>query len=175
MNILDKTWLEGVKRAYPECFTNVKVLEIGSLDVNGSMWELFEECEMTGVDWIEGPHVTHVMKASETDFAPEYFDVLMSFNHLEHDPFWKDSITHNLPALKPGGLIILRWATHSSGKHGPEFDPTHAGGYYPKDMAEVKEFLLDQGLIVERTSQDHNPYIGLMANIVAKKPPHETT
>jgi len=168
MNIMDKTWLEGVKRAYPEFFNGVKVLEIGSLDVNGSMWELFENCEMTGVDWIPGQNVTHVMKAAETSFDPGTFDVLMSFNHLEHDPFWKESINHNLPALKDGALLILRWATHSSGKHGPEFDPTHGGGYYPKDMPEVLEFLKDNKLKVVSQSQDHNPYIGVMANIVAK-------
>lgn len=168
MNIMDKTWLEGVKRAYPQYFTGVKVLELGSLDVNGSMWELFEDCEMTGVDWIAGPHVTHVMKAAETSFEPETFDVLLSFNHLEHDPFWKESLAHNLSALKPDALIILRWATRSSGKHGPHFDPDHKDGYYPKDMLEVLEFLRDQGITILSQSQDQNPAIGIMANILAR-------
>lgn len=175
MNLLDKTWLEGIKQAYPQYFHDVKVLELGALDVNGSMWELFENCEMTGVDWIKGTHVTHVMKCSETDFAPGTFDVLMSFNHLEHDPFWRESIAHNLPALKDNAFIILRWATNGSSQHGPEFDPTHTGGYYPKSIYEVAKFLGEQGVKVISQSQDHNPAIGLMANIIAKWKPNDLT
>jgi SAM-dependent methyltransferase len=124
---------------------------------------------MTGVDWIAGPHVTHVMQASQTDFPQQSFDVVMSFNHLEHDPFWEESLLHNLPSLKDGGLFILRWATHESGKHGPEFDPTHQGGYYPKTLEEVVTFLQSNGLKILERSKDINPYIGMMANIVARK------
>lgn len=170
MNELDLNFVELAKKEYPEAFKGVKVLEVGSLDVNGNVRGPFENCTFTGLDWAEGKNVDIVVPAKETDFKTNTFDVLLSFNHLEHDPDWTESLGHNFPALKSGGLILLRWATRNSSAHGPEFDPHGKLGYYPKDLGEVVEFLESEGIQVLHKSQDHNPYIGVMANVIAKKP-----
>lgn len=170
MNQLDLNFVAHAKEHYPEYFAKgIKILEIGSLDVNGNVREPFEG-DFTGIDWAPGKNVDIVVPAKETTFDPEIFDVIISFNHLEHDPDWTDSLGHNFAALKHGGLILLRWATRNSSAHGPEFDPHGEHGYYPKDLEEVLEFLQQfGGLEILDRSRDHNPYIGVMANVIARK------
>ncbi len=169
MNILDQNFIDKAKGLFPEFFKGKKVLEIGSLDVNGNLWASFVDCEMTGVDWIAGNNVTIVAKAHETKFEDETFDVLMTINHLEHDPIWQESLGHNLPALKKGGLFLARWAGLGSGKHGPEFDPNGDNGYYPKSINEVQKYLLEQDIKIKTAYNDTNPYIGQMCNIIGIK------
>lgn len=170
MNELDLDFIALAKEKYPEAFNGVKVLEIGALDVNGNVRGPFENCEFTGIDWAEGKNVDIVVPAKDTEFSANTFDVLLSFNHLEHDPDWTESLGHNFPAVKSGGFLLLRWATRASSAHGPEFDPHGEQGYYPKDLEEVMEYLQKQGMEILFRSRDHNPYIGVMANIIAKKP-----
>lgn len=169
MNQLDLDFIALAKEKYPEAFSGVKVLEIGALDVNGNVRGPFENCEFTGIDWAPGKNVDIVVPAKETAFDNNTFDVLLSFNHLEHDPDWTESLGNNFDALKEGGLMFLRWATRASGAHGPEFDPHGEQGYYPKDLNEVVEYLEGKGIQVLHKSQDHNPYIGVMANVIARK------
>jgi hypothetical protein len=38
----------AIKKSYPEFFTNAKVLEVGSLDINGSIRPFFENCDYLG-------------------------------------------------------------------------------------------------------------------------------
>ena len=170
MNQLDLNFIEDAKALFPEYFNGKTVLEIGAQDVNGNVRGPFEDCIFTGIDWIAGKNVDIVVPAKETTFDPETFDVLLSVNQLEHDPDWTESIGHNLPALKRGGLILLRWAGVGSAPHGPEYDPHGKLGYYPKRMSEVLSFLKEQGIEVLKEYGDHNPYIGPMMNIIARKP-----
>ena len=46
-----------VREHYPNSFKSARVLEVGSLDINGSVRELFEKCDYTGVDLQMGPGV----------------------------------------------------------------------------------------------------------------------
>lgn len=169
MNVLDLNFIEKAKELYPVFFEEgVKILEIGAADVNGNVRGPFAG-EFTGIDWAAGKNVDIVVPAKETCFADGSFDVILSCNHLEHDPDWEDSIGHNLLALRPGGLLLLRWAGIGSAPHGPEFDPHGEHGYYPKSMAEVLTFLLRQNMNILLQNGDHNPCIGPMLNIIAAK------
>lgn len=169
MNILDLDFINLAKERHPEFFgKGKKILELGALDVNGNVRGPFEG-DFTGVDWTEGKGVDIAVPAKETDFKPETFDVLLSVNHLEHDPDWQESLGHNFPALKRGGLLLLRWAGMGSSAHGPEFDPHGEHGYYPKGMPEVVEFLKQQGIVIDLEYGNQNPYIGPMMNVIAKK------
>lgn len=169
MNVLDLNFINKAKAEHPESFKGKKVLEIGALDVNGDVREPFEDCIFTGIDWTAGKNVDIVVPAKETEFDNEVFDVMLSVNHLEHDPDWEQSIGHNLPALKRGGLILLRWAGMGSSPHGPQFDPHGAQGYYPKSMPQVIEFLKGKGIDIITEYGDMNPYIGPMMNLIARK------
>lgn len=169
MNILDLDFIKRAKEQHLPFFLGKHVLELGALDVNGNVRDPFDNCTFVGVDWIEGKNVDVVAKASETTFEPETFDVLLSVNQLEHDPEWQDTLGHNLPAIKKGGLILLRWGSTRSAPHGPEFDPHGKLGYYGKDIPEIADFLKANGCKILDSYEDHNPYIGIMANIVASK------
>ena len=169
MNQLDFKFIFIAKAAHPEFFNGKKILEIGALDVNGNIRSPFENCDFTGIDWAPGKNVDIVVPAKETTFDNETFDVMLSANHLEHDPDWELSLGHNRAALKTGGLILLRWATRNSSAHGPQFDPHGEQGYYPKDVNEIVEFLEKNNCEVSHQSTDLNPYIGVMGNVIAKK------
>lgn len=169
MNQLDLKFIEKAKAERPQFFTKQKVLELGALDVNGNVREPFEKCDFTGVDWVDGKNVDIVMRGAQINVPPESFDVLLSANHLEHDPEWEATLTAGINALKEGGLILLRWATRKSSAHGPEFDPHGKQGYYPKDVPEIVNFLLRQHCIILDQYCDQNPSIGVMGNVVSRK------
>ena len=63
-----------------------RVLEVGSLDINGSVRPLFENCNYTGIDLGEGrgvdvvAHVTDYHRLDDNEF-----DVVISTETLEHD------------------------------------------------------------------------------------------
>ena len=66
------------------------VLDIGSIDINGSPRHLFD-CEYTGVDRVEGKNVDVVRRGE--DYILEYegsgHDVLLCLNTMEHtNNFW---------------------------------------------------------------------------------------
>ena len=48
---------EAVRNTFPQYFNGKKVLEVGSLDINGSIRDLFQNCEYTGIDLGEGKGV----------------------------------------------------------------------------------------------------------------------
>ena len=50
-------YVTSIKSNYLDYFKNKKVLEIGSLDINGSVRTFFENCDYTGLDVGEGKGV----------------------------------------------------------------------------------------------------------------------
>src|SRR5688572_11224246 len=81
-----------LKRKYPDYFHNKKVLEAGSLDINGSIRHFFSNCWYTGVDVGPGKGVDIVSPIHEIR-APNEFDVVCSTEMLEHDTYWVDSLS----------------------------------------------------------------------------------
>jgi SAM-dependent methyltransferase len=71
---------------------NMSVLDVGSMDVNGSLRPIFEErnCIYTGLDIGEGKNVDVSMELGQPfPFDDNSFDVVVSSSCLEHDPaFW---------------------------------------------------------------------------------------
>lgn len=169
MNQLDLDFIELAKKRHPLYFTKRDVLELGAQDVNGNVRGPFEDCRFVGVDWIEGKNVDVVAKGSEMKLPKRDYTVLLSANHLEHDPEWEATLRAGLAAMKDGSLILLRWASRQSAAHGPEFDPHGKLGYYAKDIPEVQDFLIAEGIAIDLTYYDQNPCIGRMANLIACK------
>ena len=52
-----KNFINGIKLRFPFYFKNVRVLDFGSLDVNGNNREFFENVDYVGVDIDEGKNV----------------------------------------------------------------------------------------------------------------------
>lgn len=110
-------FIKQVKAEYPEFFTGKKVLEVGSLDINGSVRGYFTDCDYTGIDLGEGPGVDYVSKAHEY-VCPETHDAIISTEMLEHDKFWADSLKRMYGNLKVGGLLVLTCAGPTRAEHG---------------------------------------------------------
>ena len=80
-----REFVAEIKRTYPDLFSSKKVLEVGSLDINGSIREFFTECAYLGVDLAAGPGVDLVSRGEDLDFPDESFDVVASCECFEHN------------------------------------------------------------------------------------------
>jgi len=120
-------WCKKIKIDYPDYFINKRVLDIGSLDINGNNKELFENCDYVGLDVIEGKNVDIVCIAHE--YKPDkLFDVVLSTNALEHDIYYKKTLRKMVKLLKSGGLMFIsaphEWHEHGTVEHKPEHSGT---------------------------------------------------
>lgn len=106
-----------VKQRFPLFFQNRKVLDVGSLDVNGSNRNLFENCNYIGLDVAQGKNVDVVCIAHEYNAENESFDTIISTNALEHDIYYELTLKKIVSLLKPGGFLIFSVA-NSFGEHG---------------------------------------------------------
>jgi SAM-dependent methyltransferase len=100
--------------------SEVKVLDVGSYDVNGSYKHLFNEQKYTytGLDMEDGPNVDIVLRhpydweAIETDS----FDVVISGQAFEHIEFFWKTMEEMTRVLKKDGLLCLI-APNGFGEH----------------------------------------------------------
>ena len=115
----NREFLAYLRNSYPENFHQAKVLELGSMNHNGSCRDHFTECEYTGIDIAPGPCVDIVVAAKNTLFTPDQFDTLISFSMVEHDPDWRESLSHNMQWLKSGGLFAMCWGAENNIPHAP--------------------------------------------------------
>jgi SAM-dependent methyltransferase len=108
----------SVKNRHPTLFKNTSVLDVGSLDINGSNHYLFEEnYDYVGIDIIEGRNVNYIGR-SHTYHREEPFDVAISTECFEHDEFWKESFQNMYNLLKPAGLLMFTCASEGRNEHG---------------------------------------------------------
>src|SRR3990167_9908795 len=96
---------------------NLKVLDVGSLDVNGTYRDLFVSWDYTGLDLAEGSNVTVVARSAyDWGLPDESFDVVVSGNVIEHVQapwLWFKEASR---VLKKGGLLLVT-APVSIGTH----------------------------------------------------------
>lgn len=95
-----------------------KILEIGSYDVNGSIRPFFENSDYIGVDLIEGKGVDFVRDGHTLDYLDESFDMVISCESFEHNPYWKETFLNMIRMTKLGGLIVFTCATTGRPEHG---------------------------------------------------------
>ena len=112
------SFFEELKGKFPDLFQLKHVLEYGSYDINGGIKKYFTRCEYTGVDWREGPGVDIVSLMHEfekTLWFKRMWDVIVTTSAIEHDPYWKESLTRCMEILKDGGSLIVTCG-------GPEYE-----------------------------------------------------
>jgi SAM-dependent methyltransferase len=110
-------FITRVKERYPDNFTGKTVLEVGSLNINGSVRPFFTKCKYTGLDITTGPGVDVVSPIHE--YQPrELFNTVISTEMLEHDSHWRKSLKQMVHLLMPGGLLIITAAGHGRAEHG---------------------------------------------------------
>lgn len=95
---------------------NGRVLEVGSLNVNGSVREVLKVD--IGIDMRPGNGVDRVMLAED---LPEHFgaefDSMVSCDMLEHCENWRGAIRGMWHVLKPGGWMLVTMANMRKGRH----------------------------------------------------------
>lgn len=101
-------------------FHRAKVLDCGSLDINGNNRFLFTECDYIGIDVGAGANVDYISLIHNWDEPDGHYDTIISTEAFEHDPFWKESIANIIRLLRPGGLFIFTCASGGRGEHGTE-------------------------------------------------------
>lgn len=106
-----------VKERFSEHFSNCRVLDVGSLDINGNNRFLFENYQYVGIDIGEGNNVDVVCKGHEYK-SDEKFDVVISSECFEHDMYYRETILNCYDLTKSGGLFTFTCASTGRPEHG---------------------------------------------------------
>lgn len=94
-------------------------IEIGSWDINGSVREFFNTSNYLGLDVYEGKNVDRVYDGCDLNFLdPNSFDVAISCECFEHNPYWRQNLRDMVRATKPGGIVIVTCASRGRFEHG---------------------------------------------------------
>lgn len=107
-----------IKEIFPNHFNGKKVLDIGSLDVNGNNRFLFENCNYIGLDVGEGPNVDVSCPGHIYDAPSDQFDIIISTEVFEHDMHYRETVKNIIRMLKPGGAFIFTCASGQRPEHG---------------------------------------------------------
>ena len=113
------TFVKETKNIQPSFFSNTRVLEIGSRSVTNqpSIRKLFNNCDYTGVDISDGLNVDVVSKGHEFK-NNQPFDIVISCECFEHDPFWVLTVQNMIDHLKWNGMLIFTCASTNRTEHG---------------------------------------------------------
>ena len=100
---------------------DINVLEIGSLDVNGNIRDLFDFTnEYTGIDLEKGPNVDLVLSGIDIDKLDKNFDIIISCECFEHAKDWKIIFEKMCQISKPNSFIVISVASTGRVEHGTE-------------------------------------------------------
>jgi len=105
--------LEHVERLVQKYLANkptIKIIDIGSYDVNGSYKPFFSRpnWQYVGVDLVAGPNVDIALTSPyRLPFDSYSVDVIVSGQAFEHIEFFWLTWLEMVRVLKPGGLIFL--------------------------------------------------------------------
>ena len=83
-----REFITEVKTRFPQFFTKKRVLEVGSLNINGTLRDFFSKCDYTGIDVGEGKGVDIVCEGQKYDGPDNSFDVCAYAECFEHNPYW---------------------------------------------------------------------------------------
>lgn len=111
-------FFKQVKKTFPEFFEWKNVLEVGSLNINGTVRDNFENCNYIGVDLDIGPGVDLAVQGQDLKFPNESFDITTSAECFEHNPFWEETFMNMKRMTKKNGLIVFTCAGLNRPEHG---------------------------------------------------------
>lgn len=119
-HIEQRDFCQKIKARLPKHFYNVNVLDIGSLDINGSNRYLFigQDGTYTGIDVALGRNVDAVSKGHEWSAPDGFYDTIISTECFEHDMHYEKTLKNIVRMIKPGGLFIFTCATTGRPEHG---------------------------------------------------------
>ncbi len=157
------------------------VLELGSYAMHDhDPRPLFKGAKYLGLDARPGPGVDLVGLAHDLpELVPDpAFDVVLSLQALEHDPFWKSTLKAGMKALRRGGVFVVTCAGPKWKPH--EYDTSPLPGYYRnvstgEIVGALVESAAELGLEVERIQGMYPDGFLLRSSVWIKVRPHVRT
>lgn len=137
--------------------TGLNVLEIGALNINGSVRDFLRpfSSEYVGIDVQDGPNVDVVASGHEYCHAG-YFDLVVSCEVFEHTPLWQDIVRNAHANLKEGGILIATMAGEGRAPH----SGVHGNAPYEwEHYANIGEWQLGQ-LLRDTFARYETSYVG---------------
>lgn len=137
---------ELVMRTYCD-LPNAKILEIGSLNVNGCLRDAAAPTtQYIGLDLEEGPSVDHVITpGSDFPVDDDSFDLVMASSVFEHDSRFWDTFVRMCRAARPGGHIYVNAPSNGTVHR----YPMDCWRFYPDAGLALAEHARSQGLEVD--------------------------
>lgn len=164
-----RVFIEKLKQKFPNFFSQKKVLEVGSLDINGTVRDFFSDCQYTGLDVSFGQGVDIVCEGQNYNAPDQTYDVVCSAECFEHNPHWLETFQNMIRLCKDGGLVLFTCATDGRPEHGttrttPADSPLTVGigwDYYRNlnekdftDQIEFDSYFSEYGFEVETNHHD---------------------
>jgi len=152
----------GKKSLKEEYIRDKSVIEVGSIDINGSLRpfvELFKPREYIGVDIQMGPGVDQICEAENliSKFGCNRFDVLICTEVLEHVRDWRE-VVHNLKQIiKPSGILLITTRSKGFHYHGFPFD------FWRYEISDIETIFSDFNIKTLQKDEPKRPGIFLLA------------
>jgi SAM-dependent methyltransferase len=117
------------------------VLEVGSLNVNGSLRSVLPVTH--GIDIRPGKDVDEVLDACNLleRYGPESWDNVVTSNCFEHVELWEPALRNSWGVLKTGGKFLFEVPTQKKGFHSHPYD------YWRWTIDLLKEMFKDQEIL----------------------------
>ena len=112
------TFIEVFSKHIARSYVGFNILEIGSYDVNGSIRKFFPESSYCGVDLTDGPGVDIIADGHLVAHDNNFYDITLSCECFEHNPFWLETFFNMLRMTKKGGFVVFTCATIGRREHG---------------------------------------------------------
>lgn len=144
---------------------NKKILEVGSLDVNGNIREIIEihkPKEYIGTDITKGKNVDKIVNVYDLlkTFGQNKYDMIICTEVLEHIQDWRLAILNMLTVLKKGGHLLITSPSIGFPYHGYPHD------YWRYEPEDIKYIFGEQKIkIITKKEKGTLAYIQKKENI----------
>lgn len=154
-------FIQSVFDKFPKYKANVRVLDVGSQDINGNNRQFFnfefDNIYYAGIDLAEGKNVDIIGYVHE--YKPrnnKKYDVVISGEMLEHDKHYKASIKAMVNLTKKGGILIITCASEGREEHGTHekhsWTSPHTLDHYHNITTDEFKTIID----LDKTFSDYN-------------------